>query len=105
MLISRNLMSRSESAIVILRQQTNQFVARHRSPCHGKRVHCTKPLSVVRVQLTALILPAATSGNIGNLEEANSECAPGERQPLLTFIVAGAQIRRCRDAGRSKLPS
>lgn len=25
-----------------------------------------------------------------NLEEANSECAAGERQPLLTFVVAGA---------------
>ena len=26
---------------------------------------------------------------IGQLEEANSECAAGERQPLLTFVVAG----------------
>src|ERR1700740_168511 len=26
---------------------------------------------------------------ITHLEEANSECAAGERQPLLTFIVAG----------------
>ena len=37
---------------------------------------------------------------ITDLEEANSECAAGERQPLLTFIVAGGRIRRCRDAGR-----
>ena len=27
---------------------------------------------------------------ITNLEEANSECAAGERQPLLTFVVVGA---------------
>src|SRR5271170_1672484 len=27
---------------------------------------------------------------ITHLEEANSECAAGERQPLLTFVVAGA---------------
>ena len=38
---------------------------------------------------------------ITHLEEANSECAAGERQPLLTFVVVGGWFRRSRDAGRN----
>ena len=34
---------------------------------------------------------------IAHLEEADSECAAGNREPLLTFVVAGGGLRRRRD--------
>src|SRR5260370_39984902 len=109
----RRLLTRVKSfvgTIEAINLQARQGIVSHASDAHRHELPFdqviialgagTNFLHLPRVETSCLTLKtlsdavAVRNQLITHLEEANSKCAAGERQPLLTFVVAGGRVVR-----------
>src|SRR5260370_6477626 len=109
----RRLLTRVKSfvgTIEAINLEARQVIVSHASDAHRHELPFdqviialgagTNFLHLPRVETSCLTLKtlsdavAVRNQLITHLEEANSKCAAGERQPLLTFVVAGGRVVR-----------